>query len=40
MFEIFVKNLRLYGYHGVKPEEKTEGQYFIFNIKINKYTMY
>ncbi|MDD5658943.1 MAG: 2-amino-4-hydroxy-6-hydroxymethyldihydropteridine diphosphokinase [Actinomycetota bacterium] len=34
MFEIFVKNLRLYGYHGVKPEEKTEGQYFIFNIKI------
>ena len=38
MFKIFVKNLSLYGYHGVKPEEKQEGQYFVYNIeiKINK----
>lgn len=34
MFKIFVKNLRLYGYHGVRPEEKSEGQYFIFNVEI------
>ncbi|MCL6088415.1 MAG: 2-amino-4-hydroxy-6-hydroxymethyldihydropteridine diphosphokinase [Actinobacteria bacterium] len=34
MFKIFVKNLTLYAYHGVKPEEKREGQYFIFNVQI------
>src|SRR5680860_34886 len=35
MFKIFIKNLKLYGYHGVNPEEKKEGQYFVFNIEIN-----
>ncbi|MCL4384859.1 MAG: 2-amino-4-hydroxy-6-hydroxymethyldihydropteridine diphosphokinase [Actinobacteria bacterium] len=34
MFKIFIKNLSLYGYHGVKPEEKEEGQYFVFNVGI------
>lgn len=33
MFEIFVKNLVLYGYHGVNPEEKKEGQDFLFNVQ-------
>jgi dihydroneopterin aldolase / 2-amino-4-hydroxy-6-hydroxymethyldihydropteridine diphosphokinase len=35
IFKIFIKNLKLYGYHGVNPEEKKEGQYFVFNIEIN-----
>jgi dihydroneopterin aldolase / 2-amino-4-hydroxy-6-hydroxymethyldihydropteridine diphosphokinase len=35
MFKIFIKNLKLYGYHGVNPEEKREGQYFVFNVEIN-----
>ncbi len=35
MFKIFIKNLKLYGYHGVNPEEKIEGQYFVFNVEIN-----
>jgi dihydroneopterin aldolase/2-amino-4-hydroxy-6-hydroxymethyldihydropteridine diphosphokinase len=35
MFKIFIKNLKLYGYHGVNPEEKSEGQYFVFNVEIN-----
>jgi dihydroneopterin aldolase / 2-amino-4-hydroxy-6-hydroxymethyldihydropteridine diphosphokinase len=34
MFKIFIKNLKLYGYHGVNPEEKREGQYFVFNVEI------
>ena len=34
-FKIFIKNLKLYGYHGVNPEEKKEGQYFVFNVEIN-----
>ena len=35
MFKIFVKNLKLYGYHGVREHEKKEGQYFLFNIEIS-----
>jgi dihydroneopterin aldolase / 2-amino-4-hydroxy-6-hydroxymethyldihydropteridine diphosphokinase len=35
MFKIFIKNLKLFGYHGVNPEEKKEGQYFVFNIEIS-----
>jgi len=35
MFKIIVKNLELYGYHGVSPEEKKEGQYFVFNVEIS-----
>ena len=34
MFKIFVKNLKLYGYHGVREHEKKDGQYFLFNIEI------
>ncbi len=34
MFKIFVKNLVLYGYHGVNPEEKKEGQDFLFNVQV------
>ena len=35
MFKIKIKNLKLFGYHGVKQEEKTSGQDFLFNISIN-----
>jgi len=34
MFKIYIKDLKLYGYHGVNPEEKSAGQDFLFNIKI------
>ena len=34
MFQIFIKELRLYGYHGVHEFEKKKGQFFVFNIKI------
>ncbi len=34
MFRIFVKNLRLYGYHGVREYEKKNGQFFVFNISV------
>ncbi|MBN2072965.1 MAG: 2-amino-4-hydroxy-6-hydroxymethyldihydropteridine diphosphokinase [Actinobacteria bacterium] len=34
MFKIFVKNLKLYGYHGVREHEKKKGQYFLFNLKV------
>jgi 2-amino-4-hydroxy-6-hydroxymethyldihydropteridine diphosphokinase/dihydroneopterin aldolase len=34
MFRIFIKNLRLYGYHGVREYEKKNGQFFIFNINV------
>ena len=33
MFKIFVKDLKLYGYHGVREHEKKDGQYFLFNIE-------
>ena len=32
--KIFIKDLVLYGYHGVRDIEKKDGQYFIFNICI------
>jgi dihydroneopterin aldolase/2-amino-4-hydroxy-6-hydroxymethyldihydropteridine diphosphokinase len=32
--KIFIKDLVLYGYHGVRDHEKKDGQYFIFNISI------
>jgi len=35
MFKIKIKDLKLFGYHGVKQEEKTSGQNFLFNISIN-----
>lgn len=34
MFKILIKNLKLYGYHGVREHEKKDGQYFLFNIEI------
>ncbi len=34
MLEIIIKNLSLFGYHGVNSEEKIRGQEFLFNISI------
>jgi len=34
MLKIHIKNLKLYGYHGVRDHEKKDGQYFLFNIEI------
>ena len=34
MFKIIIKNLNLFGYHGVKEIEKKNGQNFRYNIKI------
>ncbi len=33
MDKIIVKNLKLFCYHGVNPEEKIDGQNFIFDIE-------
>ena len=35
MDSIIIKDLRIYAYHGVNPEEKTQGQLFSFDIKCN-----
>ena len=32
MDKIIIKNLELYCYHGVNPEEKEEGQAFVFTV--------
>lgn len=32
MDKIFIKGLKLYGYHGVNPEEKEDGQFFILDV--------
>lgn len=32
MDKILIRNLKIYAYHGVLNEEKTNGQYFIFDI--------
>ncbi len=34
LFKIYVKDLVLYGYHGVNKSEKQDGQYFVYNLKI------
>lgn len=34
MFKIIIKNLNLFGYHGVRESEKKNGQNFCFNIEI------
>ena len=34
MFKILIKNLNLFGYHGVREEEKKRGQNFLFNIEV------
>ena len=35
MDKIYIKGLRVYGYHGVKPEEKEKGQPFILDITLS-----
>lgn len=35
MFKILIKNLNLFGYHGIKESEKKDGQNFRFNIEIS-----
>ncbi len=35
MDKIIIKNLRIYAYHGVNPEEKVNGQLFSFDIECN-----
>lgn len=32
MDKIIVKNLKIFAYHGVNPEEKEDGQNFVFDI--------
>lgn len=32
MDKIIVKNLKIFAYHGVNPEEKQDGQNFVFDI--------
>ncbi len=34
MFKIVIKNLNLFGYHGVRDSEKRNGQNFLFNVDI------
>ena len=34
MYKITIKNLNLFGYHGVKESEKENGQNFRFNVEI------
>lgn len=34
MMKIIIKNLKLFGYHGINEEEKINGQEFLFNIEI------
>lgn len=35
MDKIYIKGLRVYAYHGVKPEEKDKGQPFILDITLS-----
>ncbi len=35
MFKIIIKNLNLFGYHGVRDSEKKSGQNFCFNVEID-----
>lgn len=32
--KIILKNMKFYAYHGVLPEERTEGQYFIIDVEL------
>lgn len=34
MFKIIIKNLNLFGYHGVRESEKENGQNFCYNVEI------
>ncbi len=33
MDKILIKNLKLYAFHGVNPEEKVQGQHFLLDIE-------
>ena len=33
MDKVIVKNLELFCYHGVNPEEKVDGQIFVFDVE-------
>ena len=35
MDQIIIKGLRLFAYHGVNPEEKEQGQDFVFDIVLS-----
>lgn len=35
MDQIIIKGLRLFAYHGVNPEEKEQGQNFVFDISLS-----
>lgn len=32
--EIFLEGLRFYGYHGVNPEERVQGQRFVVDVRL------
>lgn len=34
MDKIEIRNIKLYGYHGVFPEEREKGQYFLIDVEI------
>lgn len=36
MDKIIINGLRIFGYHGVNPEEKRDGQNFILDVTISK----
>jgi len=33
MDKIIIRGLRLFGYHGVNPEEREQGQYFVLDVE-------
>ena len=34
MDEIFIEGLKIYGYHGVYPEEEAGGQNFVLSVRL------
>ena len=32
--EVFLESMRFYGYHGVNPEERAQGQRFVVDVLI------
>ena len=35
MDKILIRDLKIFAYHGVNPEEKEDGQHFVFDIDMN-----
>lgn len=35
MDKILIRDLKIFAYHGVNPEEKRDGQHFVFDIDLN-----